>query len=136
MGITCRKITVGVWEGRLILDRNAQFWDCLFETSAEEQRGTDQECGHFRRARAEAQGDLTMLDRQIRLAGPQLEKTADVPAARVARIEGERTPRTLRTLKSDSMKAASTMSRGCSGRLSGAGSAWPGLVDALSSAAA
>src|SRR5215469_13674526 len=80
-GIACRKITVGVWEGRLILDRNPQFWDCLFETSAEEQRGTDQECGHFRRARAEAQGDLTMLDRQIRLAGPQPEKTADVPAA-------------------------------------------------------
>src|ERR1700730_18545562 len=30
-----------------------------------------------------------MLDREIRLAGPQPEKTADVPAAREARIEGE-----------------------------------------------
>ncbi len=31
-----------------------------------------------------------MLDRQIRLAAPQPEKTADVPAARVARIKSER----------------------------------------------
>src|ERR1700730_11954146 len=89
MGIASRKMTAGVWESWLILDRHPQPGDCLLETSAEERSGTDQECWHFRRARAEAQGGLTMLDRQIRLAGPQPEKTADVPAARVVRIEGE-----------------------------------------------
>ena len=40
-------------------------------------------------AGAEPQGPTGMLDRQIRLPGPQPEKAADVPAARVARIEGE-----------------------------------------------
>ena len=30
-----------------------------------------------------------MRDREIRLAGPQPEKTTDVPATREARIEGE-----------------------------------------------
>src|ERR1700731_4481055 len=31
-----------------------------------------------------------MLDRQIRLPGPQSQKTADVPAARIAWVEGKR----------------------------------------------
>src|SRR6516165_6392955 len=57
---------------------------------AEEQSGTDQECLiSCLRARAEAQGQLSMLDREIRLASPKPHKTADEPAARVARIEGK-----------------------------------------------
>jgi hypothetical protein len=86
MGIASRKITVGVWEKRHGLDRNPQPWDCLLEMSAEEQSGTDQERLLSRpHPRAEAQGQLSMLDREIRVAGPQPEKTADVPAARADR---------------------------------------------------
>src|SRR6516165_5299915 len=88
MGIASRKITIGVWESRLILYRNPQSRNCLLETSAEKQRGTDQRRRHFRCARAEAEGDLSMPDREMRFAGPQPEKAADVPAARKARIEG------------------------------------------------
>ena len=90
MGVASRKTAVGVRESRRGLDRNPQPWDCLCETPTEEQSGTDQVRLPCRPcARAEAQGHLSMLDREIRLAGPQPEKTADVPAARVARIEGE-----------------------------------------------
>src|SRR5215471_12055699 len=56
--------------------------------SAEEQSGTDQECLiSCLRARAEAQSQLSMFDREIRLASPKPHKTADEPAARIARIE-------------------------------------------------
>src|SRR6202047_1409832 len=90
MGIASRKIAVGVREKRRGLDRNPKPWDCLLEMSAEEQSGTDQQRLLSRpRARAEAQGHLSMLDREIRLAGPQPEQTADVPAARVTWIEAE-----------------------------------------------
>src|SRR6516162_5154272 len=90
MGIASREISVGVRESRVGLDRNPQPWDCLREMSAEEQSGADQKrASSSARARAEAQGHLAVLDRDIRLAGPQLEKAADVPAARKARIEGE-----------------------------------------------
>src|SRR6266404_5727694 len=90
MSIASSKITVRVRESRHRLDCNPQPWDRLLEISAEELSGTDQErlLSHPR-ARAEAQGHFSMLDREIRLAGPQPEKTADVPAAREARIEGE-----------------------------------------------
>src|SRR5580700_8899655 len=84
MGIAGGKITVGVREKRHGLDRNPQPWHCLLEMSAEEQRGTDQELLLSRpHARAEAQGYLSMLNGEIRLAGPQPEKTADMPAARI-----------------------------------------------------
>src|SRR3984893_3226649 len=90
MSIASSKITVGVGENRHALDRNPQLWDCLLETTAEEQSGTDQvRLVSGPRRPAEARGHLSMLDREIRLAGPQPEKTADVPAAREARIEGE-----------------------------------------------
>src|ERR1700730_19463514 len=83
MRIESRKITAGVREKRHALDRNPQSGDCLLETTAEEQSGTDQVClVSGPRARAEAQGQLSMLSRAIRLAGPQPEKAADVPAAR------------------------------------------------------
>src|SRR5260370_32308537 len=69
MGIASRKIAVGVREKRHGLDRNPQPWDCLLEMSAEEQSGTDQERLLSRPpARAEAQGHLSMLDREIPLA--------------------------------------------------------------------
>src|ERR1700732_2745325 len=68
MGIAGGKITIGVRESRHGLDRNPQPWHCLLETSAEEQSGTDQERLLSRpRARAEAQGHLSMLDRALRL---------------------------------------------------------------------
>jgi hypothetical protein len=54
-----------------------------------DRRGTDQVRLVLPPPRAEARGHLSMLDREIRLAGPQPEKTADVPATREARIEGE-----------------------------------------------
>src|ERR1700730_6233366 len=90
MSIASRKITVGVGENRHALDRNPQLWDCLLETTAEEQSGTDQvRLGSGPCGGTDARGNLSMLDREILLAGPQPEKTADVPAAREAGIEGE-----------------------------------------------
>jgi hypothetical protein len=71
MGIASRKITIGVWESRLILYRNPQSRNCLLETSAEEQSGTDQECLILcLRAGAKAQSQLSVLDREMRFAGP------------------------------------------------------------------
>src|SRR5580693_9602123 len=80
MRIASRKKTAGIREKRHGLDRNPQSGDCLLETTAEEQSGTDQVRLVLPPPRAEARGHLSMLDRAIRLAGPQPEKTADVPA--------------------------------------------------------
>ena len=81
MGIASRKITIRVWESRLILYRDPQSRDCLVETSAEKQRGTDQRRRHFRCARAEAEGDLSMPDREMRFAGPQSQLLMCQPRA-------------------------------------------------------
>src|SRR5262249_13713773 len=90
MGIASREISVGVRESRVGLDRNPQPWDCLRELSVQEQSGADQiRASSSARARAEAQSHRSVLDREIRLAGPQSEKPADVPAARKARIESK-----------------------------------------------
>src|SRR5215471_20979116 len=90
MSIASRKKTVRGREYRHVLDSHAHPRNGLFETPAEEQRGTDQIRAHARlSARAQPQGPAGMLDRQIRLPGPQSQKAADEPAARIARIKGE-----------------------------------------------
>src|SRR6516164_11572164 len=64
MGIASRKTAVGVRESRRGLDGNPQSWDGIRETPAEEQSGTYQErIISCRGARAEAQSQLSMLDR-------------------------------------------------------------------------
>src|SRR6516162_10921387 len=77
MGVTRGKKSIRGRENRHVLDRNPQPWNRLFETSAEEQGGTDQPRAPARLGTgAEPQSSTGMLNRQIRLPGPQPEKTA------------------------------------------------------------
>jgi hypothetical protein len=90
MGVASRKITISSQESGDVLYCNPQTRNGLHETPAEEQCNTGQVRGLARLGSgAEPQGPTGMLDRQIRLPSPQPEKTADVPAARVAWIERE-----------------------------------------------
>ena len=62
---------MAIWErhARILLDREEQFRDCLFEAPAEEMRGAH--CNERRadaRVRAEAQRSFGMLYRDVRLA--------------------------------------------------------------------
>ena len=82
MGIASRKTAVGVRESRRGLDGNPQSWDGIRETPAEEQSGTYQErIISCRGARAEAEGDLSMPDREMRFAGPQSQLLMCQPRA-------------------------------------------------------
>ena len=90
MGVASRKKTIRGRENRRVFYSNPQPRNGLCETPVEEERGTDQIVTPSRLgARAEPQGFFCMLDRALRLPGPQPEKAAHVPAARIVRIEAE-----------------------------------------------
>src|SRR5262249_51605014 len=74
LGVARGKKTGRVRESRRGFDSNPQSGACFPETTAEEQSATAQVAPLSRaRPRAEAQGCLSMLDREIRSAGPQPE---------------------------------------------------------------
>src|SRR5262249_40093395 len=71
MGIAGGEIAVGVGVAGIILYRKKQVWSRLVETLRGEMGGADDvERAADAGARAKAQRDLDMLDREIVLAGP------------------------------------------------------------------
>lgn len=86
------EITIRPWKVRIVLHREKEFCHGLIEPPSEEMREADlkeRRANSF--AGTEAQRNFDMLDRNVGLACPIPEDTADVPPAREARVERQGT---------------------------------------------
>ena len=92
MGIARGENAIGLRKTRIFMDREEDLRNCLVEASAEEMCNADYErCPAGSGARAETQRRFDMPDREIRFPADQPQHAADVPAARKARVERQRT---------------------------------------------
>jgi hypothetical protein len=88
MGVAGGENARRVREAWIFLDREEQFRYRLIEAPSEEMRGAyHAELGADARARSEAQRSFGVLDRTVGPARVQTLDAADVPTARIARIE-------------------------------------------------
>src|SRR5690242_21806626 len=84
-GVICR------WMARIFLNFVEQKRHSFFKAPAEEMRNTYHLDGSTNaRTRTQAQRGFEMLDRDVGLPGPYPDRTTDVPAACVARVERQR----------------------------------------------
>src|SRR5271166_7140004 len=77
---------------RIVLDREQELRHSLIEAQTQEMVGTDYLVGHAVGVgtRAETQGGLDVLDRDVGLARPMSENAADVPPSSEAGVERQR----------------------------------------------